>query len=280
MERHPEPVLIEVEWTKDLRISPAPPQIPALAPSPLTLSASSQNFCSLSQTLASYILTFLWQLQKPKRSSTLLWGFAILVVVLAAYLYVRNSRDAVKVHAATVTREDLISTISTNGKVEPLEDFQAHAPAPGTIEDLYVSVGDHVAKGQKLMLLDSADAAKQVAAANAGLQSSEASLANMQAGGTQDERLSATADMNNAVARAAAGVRRAQYARSAAGQRLSLRRRGRQRTPETLRRLRPRRPAQVPLHRPLQRQRPRRPASRRERGSRQRSRRAEQLRRR
>ena len=103
-----------------------------------------------------------------------------------------------QVRAARVSRQDVTSTISTNGKVEPVLDFQAHAPNPGVIARLYAHLGEQVQKGQQLLRMDSADAANRVAGAQAGLEGAETALMNMEHGGTQDERLSAQADLTAA----------------------------------------------------------------------------------
>ena len=50
----------------------------------------------------------------------------------------------ISVRAAQVTYQDLVKSFSTNGKVEPMDDFQAHAQAAGQVQDIYVDVGDKV----------------------------------------------------------------------------------------------------------------------------------------
>lgn len=137
-----------------------------------------------------------------------MWILAAVVVLVIIFFVLRNSRDAIAVRTATVQRQDLISSIPTNGKVEPIEDFQPHAPAPGTVSHLYVALGDHVRKGQELLRLDDADAASRIASAQAGLTVAQSGLINMQHGGTQDELLAERADLASAQAQqTAAGAR-------------------------------------------------------------------------
>ena len=116
------------------------------------------------------------------------------VLVVVVFFYMRQ-RPEVQVRVARVSRQDVTSTIPTNGKVEPIIDFQAHAPAPGTVARLYVRVGQQVRAGQELLRMESAEAASRVSTAEASLQSSEAALQNMQQGGTQEERLAQQADL-------------------------------------------------------------------------------------
>src|ERR1700761_706486 len=128
------------------------------------------------------------------QSRAWLWILLAIVVVVGGVLYMRR-RPVVDVRVARVSRQDLTSTIPTNGRVEPFADFQAPAPGPGTVAKLYVHLGEEVRAGQQLLRLDSSDAASRVSTAEASLQSSEAALQNMQHGGSQDERLSAQADL-------------------------------------------------------------------------------------
>jgi HlyD family secretion protein len=127
-----------------------------------------------------------------------IWAVVALVGVLGLLLFLRGSRSAVTVRTARAEYQDINSTVSTNGKVEPEEDFQAHAPAPGVVAKLYVSLGQKVGRGQQLLKMDDSDARSRVAAAQATLQASQAALQNMQKGGTQDERLGESADLSAA----------------------------------------------------------------------------------
>ena len=82
---------------------------------------------------------------------------AILVgVVLLAAMSRRNS--GVLVRSATVARGNIRAVISTNGKIEPQQNFEAHAPANVVIKRVLVHEGDHVKTGQLLLQLDDAQA--------------------------------------------------------------------------------------------------------------------------
>jgi len=131
------------------------------------------------------------------QSRVWLWFLLAIAFVVVVFLYMHR-KPVIQVRAARVSRQDLTSTISTNGKVEPVLDFQAHAPNPGVVAQLYVHLGEQVQRGQPLLRMDSSDAASRVASAQASLDSAEAGLTNMQHGGTQDERLAAQADLSAA----------------------------------------------------------------------------------
>src|SRR5262249_19008632 len=112
---------------------------------------------------------------------------AVLAVVI--FTGVNQRRTGVTVRAEKVARQEIASVISTNGKIEPVESFEAHAPAPATVKDVRVAEGDHVKAGQLLVQLDDADARAQAARAMAQLRSAEAALQAVKTGGTQEEVL-------------------------------------------------------------------------------------------
>jgi HlyD family secretion protein len=132
-------------------------------------------------------------------SRGLIIGLSIAVVAVAIAWGFRSSfHSKVEVRTAQASHADLVSTISTNGKVEPVEDYQAHAAAPGVVARVYVNVGDHVTRGSQLIKMDDNDARSRLATAQATLDAAEAGLKNMQEGGTADELLGANSDLTAA----------------------------------------------------------------------------------
>src|SRR5215469_1073523 len=103
-------------------------------------------------------------------------------------------RGVVLVRAETVARQSIASIISTNGKIEPVQNFEAHALSPAMVKRVLVHEGDMVKKGQLLVQLDDGDARAQAAKALAQLRSAEADLQAVEAGGTQEEVLTARSD--------------------------------------------------------------------------------------
>jgi len=118
-----------------------------------------------------------------------------LAVGLVIFGIYRSRHGVVAVRTAQVTRDNIVSDVSTNGKVTPLADFQAHAPLAGTVEKLFVQLGQNVQTGQELVQMDDSDARRELATAEANLATASSGLNAMQHGGTQDERLSASADL-------------------------------------------------------------------------------------
>jgi HlyD family secretion protein len=123
------------------------------------------------------------------------WRLAVLAVGLVIFAIYRANHGLVAVRTAKVTRDNIVSDVSTNGKVAPVDDFQAHAPLAGIVEKLLVSLGQKVQTGQELVQMDDSDARRDLATAEANLATATAALNAMQHGGTQDERLSASADL-------------------------------------------------------------------------------------
>jgi HlyD family secretion protein len=93
------------------------------------------------------------------------------------------------VRTTTVERGPIRSLISTNGKIEPIENFEAHSPVPTTVKRLYIKEGDRVRKGQLLLQLDDADLRSQAARAQAQMKAAQADESGITHGGTQEEVL-------------------------------------------------------------------------------------------
>src|SRR5579863_2532212 len=94
------------------------------------------------------------------------WIVATIAIGAAVVLFASLSRDsAVPVRAVTAQRSTIRSVVSTNGKVEPLQNFEAHTPIGTTVNKILVREGDHVKKGQLLVQLNDAEARSQNARA-------------------------------------------------------------------------------------------------------------------
>ena len=128
------------------------------------------------------------------RRRWILWsvGAVAAVIVLASFM---SRDDSVPIMAARVSRSAIRSVISTNGKVEPVENFEAHAPIGTTVKRVFVKEGDHVRKGQLLVELGAASARSQAAQALAQVRSSEADVNALERGGTQEEVLTLQAEL-------------------------------------------------------------------------------------
>lgn len=125
-----------------------------------------------------------------KSNAVYLWVGTAVLLVIVFYAVRMATRSSIPIRAATAQRGDLRSVISSNGKVEPQRNFEAHAPFPGLIKAIYVHEGEKVSQGKLLLQMDDTNARAQLATALAALRGAQASYDAMTNGGTQEERLS------------------------------------------------------------------------------------------
>lgn len=114
---------------------------------------------------------------------------ALGALALLAVIPIFTRQGPLRVRTTTVERGPIRSLISTNGKVEPIQNFEAHSPVPTTVKRLLVREGDHVRKGQLLVQLDDADLRSQAARAQARMKAAQADQADLNTGGTREELL-------------------------------------------------------------------------------------------
>lgn len=106
-------------------------------------------------------------------------GLAFLVIVGAViFQLVRPLR--IRVTTTLPSREDILSTITTNGKVEPVQNFDGLSPMPASVRRVLVNEGDKVKKGQLLIELDDSAAQNELARATAVLKQAEAGTGDVQ----------------------------------------------------------------------------------------------------
>jgi HlyD family secretion protein len=120
-----------------------------------------------------------------KKNLTIIGSTIVAIILLLTIISARG--DKMSVRSDVARHEDIVNSIITNGKIEPEEDFQAHAPMATTVKKIYVHEGDFVKKGKLLVQLDDADARATAAKALAQLRAAEADLNSVGAGGTHEE---------------------------------------------------------------------------------------------
>jgi HlyD family secretion protein len=123
------------------------------------------------------------------RNRWLTTALAVVIAVILFASFANRRSDSVPVRAATIVRDNIRSVVSTNGKVEPIQSFEAHAPVPTTVKRLFAKEGDHVKKGQLLLQLDDAEVRSRAATALAQLKAAQADVNAIERGGTQEEVL-------------------------------------------------------------------------------------------
>jgi HlyD family secretion protein len=135
---------------------------------------------------------------QSRTTTLLLWLAGIAFIILCVYGVRRLFREQVEVRVVPVTYQTLTSTVSTNGTVEPVDEYQAHAPFAGAIKQIAVDVDQHVSKGQILVRMDDADAQARLATAKSALESDLILVRDLQNGGTGDELIHFKSDIATA----------------------------------------------------------------------------------
>jgi HlyD family secretion protein len=123
-------------------------------------------------------------------------GAIVAIVLLAAFASQR--RGGIPIRVGKVERGDIEASISTNGKIEGVDNFEAHAPGPALVKRVLVKEGDHVRAGQLLVQLDDAEARAAAARAQAQVRAAEADLTAVQKGGTHEEVLTTQSQVQKA----------------------------------------------------------------------------------
>jgi HlyD family secretion protein len=123
----------------------------------------------------------------------------LLAVVAAIFLvWLSGRKPAAKISAVTPTRENLVSSISSNGKVEPISPYVVRAQLDTFVKKIYVPEGQAVKKGQLLLELNVKEVAAQLAESRAKLLRAQDDLRAARAGGKADEAAKVAGDLAKA----------------------------------------------------------------------------------
>ncbi|HLM80850.1 MAG TPA: efflux RND transporter periplasmic adaptor subunit [Terriglobales bacterium] len=122
-------------------------------------------------------------------------ALAILAAVIVLGAFVSRRDNPVPVRTAVVEQTTIRSLVSTNGKIEPVNNFEAHAPVSTNVQRVFVKEGDSVKQGRLLLVLDDAGARAQSAHAQTQLRAAQADLSATERGGSQEEVLSLEAQL-------------------------------------------------------------------------------------
>src|ERR1700739_3082499 len=136
--------------------------------------------------------------RKLRNWTLLLLGLAAVV----AFVLVRASgrQPVAKISATKPVRQSIVSSISSNGKVEPISPYIVRAQLDTFVEKVYASEGQNVKKGQLLLVLDVKDATAQLAAAKSKLLKAQDALRSAQSGGRADDAARVSGDLAKAQA--------------------------------------------------------------------------------
>ena len=138
-------------------------------------------------------------MDKKLRNRTLL--FLLAAGIIAFVLIKISERQPVaKIAAVRPFRQNVVASITSNGKVEPIAPYSMRAQLDTFVEKVNVSEGQNVKKGQLLLQLDVKDATAQLAAAKSKLLKAQEELRAAKAGGRSDEAARVNGDLAKAIA--------------------------------------------------------------------------------
>jgi HlyD family secretion protein len=127
--------------------------------------------------------------------------FLVLAGLFAYFLVsVIGRKPAAKISAMTPTRKNLVSSISSNGKVEPVSPYVMRAQLDTFVKKIYVTEGQKVKQGQLLLELNVKEASAQLAEMRAKLLRVQDDLRAAKAGGKADEAAKVNGDLSKAEA--------------------------------------------------------------------------------
>jgi HlyD family secretion protein len=125
--------------------------------------------------------------------------FLLLAGVAAIFLvWLSGRKPAAKIAAVTPTRENLVSSISSNGKVEPISPYVTRAQLDTFVKKIYVTEGQTVKKGQLLLELNVKEVAAQLAESRSKLLRAQNDLQAARAGGKADDAAKVASDLTKA----------------------------------------------------------------------------------
>jgi HlyD family secretion protein len=136
--------------------------------------------------------------RNSKIKTPVVWIAAAVALVLIFFGVRQMTRERLPVRVGESEVQSLIKTTSTNGRVEPRNNFAAHAPDAGVVKAVYVHAGDRVPAGKLLLQLDDTDAKAKLAAASAALEGAKAALQAVESGGSQRQRVELAGNIANA----------------------------------------------------------------------------------
>ena len=127
--------------------------------------------------------------------------FLLLAGIVAFILVKVSGRQPVaKISAMSPVRDNIVSSVASNGKVEPIAPFSIRAQLDTFVVKVAVSEGQNVHKGQLLLELNVKDAASQLSAARARLLRAADDLRSAKAGGRSDDAARVSGDLAKSLA--------------------------------------------------------------------------------
>lgn len=125
-----------------------------------------------------------------------LWLLLLLPVAALIFWAFQRKTEPPKVLFSQTVRETLNSTLSTNGKIEPLKYSDVRVEAPGLVKRLLVHQGDALKAGQLIAQLSDPGLAEELQANEARAAQSRAELETLRGGGKGSELAEIQSSLN------------------------------------------------------------------------------------
>jgi HlyD family secretion protein len=113
-------------------------------------------------------------------------------------LYLNSRRPSARVAVVQASRETFRSSISSNGKVEPIMPYSLRAKFDGFVNRVIGAEGKNVKTGELLLTMDDRDIRAQLDQARAQLAAQEDDLHAARSGGRPDQAAKLAADLKSA----------------------------------------------------------------------------------
>lgn len=136
-------------------------------------------------------------MEHSKIIRNILWGVAALVLAIIVAAVILGGRGP-QVPVAKVTRQNLSSSITSNGRVEPIAPVTARAGFPTFVQKVFAKEGETVHRGELILTLESSDMRAQLAQARANLLNARTDLQNAEAGGAPEQVAQLKANLETA----------------------------------------------------------------------------------
>jgi len=132
------------------------------------------------------------------RPSAILWVLALAGVGGLTWSLVNWRRQPPEIPFTKVVRESIVSSVSTNGKVEPIDSATARAERSGPVTAILIERGKHVEQDAPLVEIDASEAQAELASAQSRIEQTRAELAMFERGG----RTTDLADISSGIEKA------------------------------------------------------------------------------
>src|SRR5271157_5390447 len=133
--------------------------------------------------------------EKKQTNRLWIWGGAGVVIIIVFFAARSLTREHLPVREVQATPQELVNTVSTNGRVEPEVNYEFHSPIASTVKAVYAQPGDVVPASKLLLVLDDVQARARLASAESGVKAAQAAVEAATHNGTQLERQAAAADI-------------------------------------------------------------------------------------